>query len=148
MTGSDASTPATPAKSSISTNYRAGLLLAALVAVAGVASFLLPWQWFLFLNPQHAEIKARDVTLDRLKNKLSLEQETRRTAEQGIRLAESDLNTHRNTLLQLARRQIATKVPKLFHEGLSLSEIVSRIKQKSGQLPRVTSGPEESIAER
>lgn len=109
----------------------AGFALGVLVALVTAGSFLVPSEWFLFLNPARTEISTLDTRQAKLMDDLAAAQEKHRQAEQEVILAQLALDRHQNTLMQLVRRQLADGVNDPFEKGPSLNEIIERFRFES-----------------
>lgn len=115
-----------------------GAALGLLVALAATGSFLVPSEWFLWLNPARSEIEELRERQSKLKFQLTDIQKKRRETEHVVLLTKSELDNHRNALMRLAQRLVSTgELVDPFDGVPSVGILINEIKQE-GEKPPVS----------
>ena len=107
----------------------AGVTLGVLVVLVALCSFVLPSEWFLFLNPARSEIVDLENRQGELEKNLASEQEMRRDVEQQVQLAQSGLEAQHEALMQLLLRQRAASAD----SGRDLGRAFNEVERTSGR---------------
>ena len=111
-------------------------MLGALVVLATAGSFLVPWEWFLVINPANTEIGSLRKNQTQLEGALSETQKELYEAEQVVLLTESHVDEYQYALMQLVQRQVSiSDVFDPFDEGPPITNIINDIQNESRIAP-------------